>query len=121
MKYDISKSDYKAYLNSLIKETFKILPLYEEKIQSLSEENICLYEEKGQHLNSFIRSLLFEVNGAKKVLINFDGALLVKLLNVLTELQVEITNDDNHAFVRKTVLTTTREMSDYLKALDKEG
>lgn len=120
MKYDISHEDYKAYLNSLVKETFKILPLYEEKIQALGDEDITLYEQRNQHLSSFIRSLLFEVKGAKKVLANFDGVLLVKLLNVLTGLQEETNNENNHAFVRKTVLTTTREISNYIKVYKKE-
>ena len=100
MELNISHDDYKAYLNLLIKATFKILPLY---------------EENNPFLHEYIDSLIFEINGAKKVLVEFDGALFVKLLSILSQLTEEIKVEDNHKFIRKTILTTTREISDYIK------
>lgn len=102
---DITERDYREYLINLIDTVFKILPLY---------------EEKNEHLDEYMDSLLcFELYGVIEAIQNLPHQLwYVKTIATLEGVRKNLVNmddsglsvdesADNHRRIRREILKTT--------------
>lgn len=78
-----------SYLHTLKNRLFRILPEYEENNHTLPV---------------YIESLLFEINGLQKVVINESyNHVFVTILGVLKSLQDEVTYEGRHKVIKREV------------------
>ena len=85
----VEEKDYLEYIEKLKGRIFKILPMYEKNVSTLQ---------------SYIASLVFELDGVKEITSNYDGAWLVQTKGILTKLVGETRKENNVNLVRSKVL-----------------
>lgn len=84
----IAKHEYVEYMHSLKGSIFKILPLYEEGVDTLTDH---------------IKSVIFEVYNVRKITPDYNGAWLVEAQAVLNGLLDECTKEDNKPLIKSKV------------------
>ncbi|MFJ7982436.1 hypothetical protein ACIQ1D_19420 [Lysinibacillus xylanilyticus] len=101
----IAKQDYIAYMHSLKGSIFKILPLYEEGVETLPEH---------------IKSVIFEVHNVNKITSDYDGAWLVQTHAILNGLLDECLKEDNKPLIRSKVFGTIDNIEKQLFIMEQE-
>ena len=101
----IAKLDYLSYMHSLKGSIFKILPLYEEGVSTLSD-----------HINKVI----FEVHNVKEITPDYDGAWLVQTHAILNGLIKECNKIDNKPFIKSQVFGILDTIEKQINKLEQE-
>lgn len=96
-----------VYLNSIVNNVFKILPLYEEK-------NIGI--------KTYIESLIFELYGLDKVIDVKYGYEYVSILAILKSVEFEVQKDNSKKpVVKREVFKCINVIKNMVAKLEEEG
>lgn len=101
----IEKHEYVNYMHSLKGSVFKILPLYEEGVTTLTDH---------------IKSVIFEVYNVREITPEYDGAWLVQTHAILNGLTDECIKENNKTLIKSKVFGTIDSIEKQINKMEQE-